>query len=93
MTPKAPFLEGTFWDKFWRPICSRALLFTPDRLTRLLTRLVIAATLIKTLVICCSRALCAPRRRLLFFVLLPSPLFVYLDVAVPGAQELQRCLD
>ena len=20
MTPKDPFLEGTFWDKFWRPI-------------------------------------------------------------------------
>ena len=19
MTPKDPFLEGTFWDKFWRP--------------------------------------------------------------------------
>ena len=30
MTPKDPFLEGTFWDKFWRPIRSRALLFTPD---------------------------------------------------------------
>ena len=29
MTPKASFLEGTFWDKFWRPIRSRALLFTP----------------------------------------------------------------
>ena len=29
MTPKDPFLEGTFWDKFWRPIRSRALLFTP----------------------------------------------------------------
>ena len=26
MTPKDPFLEGTFWDKFWRPIRSRALL-------------------------------------------------------------------
>ena len=25
-----PFLEGTFWDKFWRPIRSRALLFTPE---------------------------------------------------------------
>ena len=23
-------MEGTFWDKFWRPIRSRALLFTPD---------------------------------------------------------------
>ena len=22
MTPKDPFLEGTFWDKFWRPIRS-----------------------------------------------------------------------
>ena len=31
MTPKDPFLEGNFWDKFWRPIRSRALLFTPDR--------------------------------------------------------------
>ena len=31
MTHKDPFLEGTFWDKFWRPIRSRALLFTPDR--------------------------------------------------------------
>ena len=30
MTPKGPFLEGTFWDKFWRPIRSRALLFTPE---------------------------------------------------------------
>ena len=30
MTPKDPFLEGTFLDKFWRPIRSRALLFTPD---------------------------------------------------------------
>ena len=30
MTHKDPFLEGTFWDKFWRPIRSRALLFTPD---------------------------------------------------------------
>ena len=30
MTPKEPFLEGTFWDKFWRPIRFRALLFTPD---------------------------------------------------------------
>ena len=30
MTPKDPFLEGNFWDKFWRPIRSRALLFTPD---------------------------------------------------------------
>ena len=30
MTPKDPFLQGTFWDKFWRPIRSRALLFTPD---------------------------------------------------------------
>ena len=30
MTPKDPFLEGTLWDKFWRPIRSRALLFTPD---------------------------------------------------------------
>ena len=30
MTRKDPFLEGTFWDKFWRPIRSRALLFTPD---------------------------------------------------------------
>ena len=28
MTPKNPFLEGTFWEKFWRPIRSRALLFT-----------------------------------------------------------------
>ena len=31
MTPKDPFLEGTFWDKFWRPLRSRALLFTPDQ--------------------------------------------------------------
>ena len=31
MTPKDPFLEGTFWDKLWRPIRSRALLFTPDK--------------------------------------------------------------
>ena len=31
MTPKDPFLEGTFWDKFWRPIRSRALLFTPEK--------------------------------------------------------------
>ena len=31
MTPKDPFLEGTFWDKFWRPIRSRALFFTPER--------------------------------------------------------------
>ena len=30
MTPKDPFLEGTFCDKFWRPLRSRALLFTPD---------------------------------------------------------------
>ena len=30
MTPKDPFLEGTFWDKFWRPLRSRALLFTPE---------------------------------------------------------------
>ena len=30
MTPKDPFLEGTFWNKFWRPIRSRAPLFTPD---------------------------------------------------------------
>ena len=30
MTARDPFLEGTFWDKFWRPIRSRALLFTPD---------------------------------------------------------------
>ena len=30
MTPKDPFLEGTFWDKFWRPIRSRELLFAPD---------------------------------------------------------------
>ena len=30
MTPTNPFLEGTFWDKFWRPIRSRALLFTPE---------------------------------------------------------------
>ena len=30
MTPKDPFLERTFWDKFWRPIRSRALLFTPE---------------------------------------------------------------
>ena len=30
MTPKDPFLEGTSWDKFWRPIRSRALLFTPE---------------------------------------------------------------
>ena len=31
MTPKDPFLEGTFWDKFWRPIRSRALVFTPEK--------------------------------------------------------------
>ena len=30
MTPKDPFLQGTFWDKLWRPIRSRALLFTPE---------------------------------------------------------------
>ena len=30
MTPTDPFLEGTFWDKFWRPIRSRALLLTPE---------------------------------------------------------------
>ena len=30
MTPKDLFLEGTFWDKIWRPIRSRALLFTPE---------------------------------------------------------------
>ena len=30
MTPKDPFLEETFWDKFGRPIRSRALLFTPE---------------------------------------------------------------
>ena len=30
MTPKDPFLEGTFWDECWRPIRSRALLFTPE---------------------------------------------------------------
>ena len=30
MTPKDPFLEGTFGDKFWRPLRSRGLLFTPD---------------------------------------------------------------
>ena len=34
MTLKDPFLEGTFWDKFWRPIRSRALLFTPDKSLR-----------------------------------------------------------
>ena len=32
MTPKNPFLEGTFWDKFWRPIRFRAPLFTPENL-------------------------------------------------------------
>ena len=26
MTPKDPFLEGTFWDKFWRPLRSLCLL-------------------------------------------------------------------
>ena len=31
MTLKDPFLEGTFWDKFSRPIRSRALLFTPEK--------------------------------------------------------------
>ena len=31
MTPKDPFLEVTFWGKFWRPIRSRALLFTPEK--------------------------------------------------------------
>ena len=31
MTPKDPFLEGTFWEKFWRPLRSRVLLFTPER--------------------------------------------------------------
>ena len=30
MTPKDPFLEVNFWDKFWWPIRSRALLFTPE---------------------------------------------------------------
>ena len=30
MTRKDPYLEGTFWDKFWRPIRSWALLFAPD---------------------------------------------------------------
>ena len=30
MTPKDPFLEGIFWDNFWRPIRSRALLSTPE---------------------------------------------------------------
>ena len=30
MTRKDPFLEGTVWDKFWRPIRSWALLFTPE---------------------------------------------------------------
>ena len=30
MTPKDPFLEGTFWDISWRPIRSQALLFTPE---------------------------------------------------------------
>ena len=30
MTPKDPFLEGTFWDKFWRPIRSRALCSLPN---------------------------------------------------------------
>ena len=34
MTPKNPFLEGTFWDKFSRPIRSRALLFTPERIAK-----------------------------------------------------------
>ena len=34
MTPKDPFLDGTFWDKFWRPIRSRALLFTPDKFSK-----------------------------------------------------------
>ena len=34
MTPKDPFLEGTFWDKFLRPIRSRALLFTPELLRK-----------------------------------------------------------
>ena len=33
MTAKDPFLEGTFWDKFWRPIRSRALLFTPEKVS------------------------------------------------------------
>ena len=27
---RTPLLEGTFWDKFWRPLRCRALLFTPD---------------------------------------------------------------
>ena len=31
MTSKDPFLEGTFWDKSWRPTRCRALLFTPER--------------------------------------------------------------
>ena len=39
MTPKDPFLEGTFWDKFWRPIRSRAPLFTPDEAEKRLMRL------------------------------------------------------
>ena len=30
MILKDAFVEGTFWDKFWRPIRSRALLFTPE---------------------------------------------------------------
>ena len=36
MTPKNPFLVGTFWEKFWRPIRSRALLFTPEIISSLL---------------------------------------------------------
>ena len=42
MTPKDPFLEETFWDKFWRPIRSRALLFTPDCLVNISVGMVIA---------------------------------------------------
>ena len=35
MTPKDPFLEVTFWDKFWRPIRSRVLLFTLENREKL----------------------------------------------------------
>ena len=29
MTPEVPFLEGTFWDKFWRPLRSRRFCLIP----------------------------------------------------------------
>ena len=37
MTPKDPFLEGTFWDKFWRPIRSRRFCSLPNLISALIS--------------------------------------------------------